>query len=118
MVSNGISTLSKKINITVLYPEPADLQVTLNTGHQAFPSCIPETFVKAARESGAEIGAVFLNTAPRFECLVVNGINLTFDWSVRKVADGDGRKQIEDVVVAKKKTFCKGACLSSYLVST
>ncbi|KAK2159440.1 hypothetical protein LSH36_153g03030 [Paralvinella palmiformis] len=114
VVSNVLSKLSKKINITVLYPNPADLQVTLTPEESAFPSCIPEAFVKTSSDASAEISAVYVNTAVQFECLLLNGINLTFDWSVRKVADGNGRKQIEDI--RNEKVFCEGVCQSGYLI--
>ncbi len=72
-VSNVISSLSTDFNVTVLYPDPGDLQMTLNGPDLDFPSCVPRAFANLTEDLSADSSAVFVDTEVRIECLLLNG---------------------------------------------
>jgi hypothetical protein len=115
-VSNAISSIHEKLNISVLYPVPGDLQVTLKTKDLDIPSCVPEYMIRNAADRLGQTNVVYKGVPLELESLVSNGVNLTFDWSIRKVVDSDGNRQNDEILTEKKS--CEGICYSSLLVST
>ena len=107
--------MHQKVSISVVYPQPDDPRVILKSTNIDIPSCVPKSFIRNVADRIGQTNTVYKGVPLELEILVSNGVNLTFHWSIRKVTDGDGSNQNEDIL--DRTVQCLGICYSSYLVS-
>ncbi|XP_077867281.1 uncharacterized protein LOC100375380 [Saccoglossus kowalevskii] len=73
------TTFERYVNITVIAPIPAGLEIGHVPGSRSIPSCIPE---HSAIPDNTPTVSGFVDTAIHLQASVVFGVNLTFNWAI------------------------------------